>query len=91
MAKLKTQKAAPVVHLPKVFHADYVVHAARKPAKERTPFDGPTAVRSGAASVLAAHESQVAGVLQKVAGVKKGETLEVKSIRVLVENVHVIG
>lgn len=91
MAKLKTQKAATQTRLPKVIHADYVVHGAQKAAKDRTDFDGPRPTRSGAAAVLVADESQVAGVLSKVVGVKKGESLEVKGMRVLVENVHVAG
>ena len=85
----KTEKAVKAPYtFPKVMKVEYLVHGVAIPDKERTPFDGPDPTRTGVVTVLVEHESHIGAILARVAGLSPGETVEVKSGHVLVENVH---
>jgi hypothetical protein len=86
MSKAKAAKAAKTPYVfPKLYHVEYIIRGPE--ADDVTHFTGPDPTRLGSASILAENDLQLGAVLKRFFGHGPGETVEVKSTRVLSEGV----
>lgn len=76
--------------LPKLYQVEYLVRGPELSPEERTHFDGPDPTRTGSATVLVENPHQLVSVLARFFGHGPGETVEVKSSRVIADDVYTV-